>query len=394
MKALLFERSLPRFGAARLASALNPGGGSKVGPLRLADIDAPEPGPGWVALRPLLSGICGSDLATVDGRSSRYFGSIVSFPFVLGHEVVGRTDDGARVVVEPVLACAARGIEPRCASCQAGHTGTCERVAFGHLQPGLQTGFCADTGGGWSTRLVAHESQLHEVPEAMTDEEAVLIEPTACAVHAALRAGATGATVAVLGAGTLGLLTIAALRHYALAATIIAGAKHPTQRRLAAELGADVVAEPGELARAVRRQTRSFALDGRLTGGADVVIDCVGTSASIGEALAMARPRGRVVLVGMPASVTLDLTGLWHREIELVGAYAYGVEAAVAADERLAGRHTFALAADLVADAGLGRLLSATYTLDQWQDAIAHAAHAGGRGAVKIAFDLRKEKHR
>ena len=111
MKALVFERSVPRFAAARVASSLAPGGGARVGPLRLTDVDPPGlPGPGWQRVRPRLAGICGSDLATVDGQSSRYFEPIVSFPFVPGHEVVGELDDGSRVVIEPVLKCAARGV--------------------------------------------------------------------------------------------------------------------------------------------------------------------------------------------------------------------------------------------------------------------------------------------
>ncbi|MGH9150960.1 MAG: alcohol dehydrogenase catalytic domain-containing protein, partial [Acidimicrobiales bacterium] len=105
MKALVYERSLPRFAAARVASTLAAGRGARVGPLRLADVDEPAlPGPGWHRVRPRLAGICGSDLATVDARSSRWFEAVVSFPFVPGHEVVGDLDDGARVVLEPVLA--------------------------------------------------------------------------------------------------------------------------------------------------------------------------------------------------------------------------------------------------------------------------------------------------
>src|SRR5512142_1941217 len=100
MRALLFERSLPKYGAAMVASRLRPGAGAKVGPLRLAEIDEPElPGDGWQYVRPRLAGICGSDLATIDGRSSRYFEPIVSFPFVPGHEIVGELQDGRRVVV-------------------------------------------------------------------------------------------------------------------------------------------------------------------------------------------------------------------------------------------------------------------------------------------------------
>ncbi len=81
MKALRFERNVPRFAAAMAAGRLTPGGGAKVGPLRLRSIDPPTlPGPGWVGILPRLSGICGSDLSTIDGHSSRYFEPIVSFP--------------------------------------------------------------------------------------------------------------------------------------------------------------------------------------------------------------------------------------------------------------------------------------------------------------------------
>src|SRR5262249_12375065 len=282
------------------------------------------PGPGWLQIRPRLAGICGSDLATIDGLASRYFEPIVSFPFVPGHEVVADTDDGSRVVLEPVLGCVARGISPPCPACARGDLGNCERLAFGHLEPGLQSGFCADTGGGWSTFMVAHESQLHRVPDDMDDDDAVMVEPTACGVHAARRAGvADGDVVVVLGAGTLGLVSVAALRQYTGAGTVVAAAKHPVQRALAVELGADTVCEPDEVPRLLRRITGAMAYGDQLTGGADAVLDCVGSEMSIQQSLALVKPRGRVTLVGMPAVVKLNLTTLWHRETELAGAYAY-----------------------------------------------------------------------
>ncbi|MGZ4695767.1 MAG: alcohol dehydrogenase catalytic domain-containing protein, partial [Acidimicrobiales bacterium] len=220
MKALRFERNVPRYAAAVAAGRVLPGSGARVGPLRLRDIDQPDlPGPDWVRIRPRLSGICGSDLGTIDGTSSRYFEPIVSFPFVPGHEVVADregTDGTDRVVLEPVLGCVTRNISPVCPACERGDLGNCERIAFGELEPGLQTGFCCDTGGGWSTLMVAHPSQLHAVPAGMSDEAAVIVEPTACAVHGALAATGAGIdeTVVVLGTGTLGLLTIAALRRF------------------------------------------------------------------------------------------------------------------------------------------------------------------------------------
>ncbi len=394
MKALLFERSLPKFAAARVASEWRSGSGARVGPLRLADVDEPAPlGPDWQRVRPRLAGICGSDLATVDGRSSRYFEPIVSFPFVPGHEVVGDLDDGSRIVLEPVLRCAARGVDPPCPACAAGDTNRCRNIAYGHLRPGLQTGYCADTGGGWGLALVAHDSQLHPVPDGLNDEGAVMVEPAACAVHGALAGPATDGdlTAVVIGAGTLGLCTVAALHRYRPEVqSIIAVAKHPEQRRLARELGATVVVEPDELRRAVRRRTGSLLLDtGQLTGGASVVFDCVGSHSSLAEGLAVVEPGGTIVMLGMPGQVSVDLTGLWQREVSISGAYAYGTE------RREGGcRRTFDLAFELVEAAGLERLVSVTYPLARFKEAIDHAANAGRRGAVKVAFDLRKEKRR
>jgi threonine dehydrogenase-like Zn-dependent dehydrogenase len=407
MKALVFERNVARYAASRVASVLGSGRGAGIGPLRLLDTTAPDlPADDWFFLRPLLSGICGSDLATIDGRSSRYFEDMVSFPFVPGHEVVGVLDDGGldhagrllppgvRAVIEPVLGCAPRHIHPLCPQCSQGQANLCGNVAFGDLEPGLQTGFCTDTGGGWSTApLVAHHSQLHGVPASFSDEDAVMVEPTACAVHAVQSAGIEpGHLVAVVGAGTLGLATVAALAGISrpvTGCTVMVGAKHSHQRQLAAGLGADTVVAPDQLARAVRRHAGSLVLGGRLNNGADVVFDCVGTSQSLAEALSIVRPRGKVVLVGMPGKVAVDLAPLWHRELTLVGAYAYGQEPAAGGTEP---RRTFELALELVGAAGLGSLVSAAYPLERYEEAIAHAGGAGRRGAVKVVFDLRKPK--
>jgi threonine dehydrogenase-like Zn-dependent dehydrogenase len=387
VKALEFSRSEARYVAAAISSRLRPGSGAGPGPLDLVETDPVElPGPGWERVTTRLAGICGSDLATVDGRSSRYFEPWVSFPFVPGHEVVGQRADGSRVVLEPVLGHEARGFAPPFPGAAPGDGDDYRHLVSGDLEPGIQIGYCASTGGGWSEGFVAHHSQLHPVPDDLSDEAAVMIEPTAVGVHAALRAGITeGQIVAVLGAGTMGLVTVAAIRAFTPPARIIVGAKYPEQQELARALGADLVVAPGELARAVRRQSGSFLIGDDLSGGADVVIDAVGSASSIDQSIGMARPRGRVVLVGMPGRVSVDLTALWHRETELVGAYTYGTE-------RLpdgSTSRTFDLATGLVGTADLGRLVSAHYRLEDYEEALIHAASAGSRGAVKICFDLR-----
>ena len=141
-----------------------------------------------------------------------------------------------------------------------------------------------------------------------------------------------------------------------------------------------------ELARAVRRLDGCRVIGDSLSGGAHAVIDAVGTTASIVDCLRITRPRGRTVLMGMPAEVTLDLTGLWHREIELVGAYTYGTETLQDGSRR----RTFELAIETAAAIEAERWVTATYRLADHVDAIAHAAAAGRRGAIKIAFDLRE----
>ena len=165
------------------------------------------------------------------------------------------------------------------------------------------------------------------------------------------------------------------------------GAKYPEQVEQASRLGADLVVKPAELARAVRRSTGSFLIGDDLSGGADVVIDAVGTEASVAEAIGITRPRGTVVLVGMPGRISVDMTALWHRETALLGAYTYGTETLPDGSRA----PSFELAAKLAAEADLGQLVSATYELDRYEDALAHAVNAGRRGAIKICFDLRSD---
>lgn len=385
MQALVFERKIARYAAAAVASRVVPGIGGEVGPLQLRDIDPPElPGPDWRTISPRLTGICGSDLATVEGRSSRYFEPLVSFPFVPGHEVVGTDQDGRRLALEPVLGPAARNEPLPFPGAAPGDGNDYGYLLGGAIKDGIQIGFCSSTGGGWGEALVAHQSQLHEVPQHFSDEAAVMLEPAAGGVHAALMAQVEpGTSVAVLGAGTMGLCSVAALRALTAAGTVIVTAKYPHQQDLAAELGADIVVDPGEVRRAVRRFCGCRMLGDYLSSGVDITIDAVGSPASVADAIAITRPRGRVVLLGMPEAARVDLAGLWHRETELVGAYTYGTE--TLSDGRTAT--SFDLAFDLVESAKLERLVSARYPLDRYREAITHAAEAGSRGAVKVVFE-------
>ncbi len=388
-------RSAPRYLAARAVGAKAPGlVAGPLAPLRLSSLRDPEPrGDGWGRVKPLLSGICGSDLATLGGRSSFYFSPLVSLPFVPGHEVVGELLDdvdgfaaGDRVVLSSVLTCATRGLEP-CANCRAGSFNRCDSVATGDLKPGLQTGYCADTGGGWSRMMLAHRSQLHRVPDQIDDRVAVLLEPFACAIHAALRANVPdGGSAFIVGAGTVGILTLLAVKLLTRADHVIVAAKHARQRAAARLAGADVVVVPDHAVKAVRRSEHAMKLSPErgmdfLLGGVDVTIESTGSRSALDLALRTTKAGGRVVLSGIPGPGA-DLTPVWFRELELAGAYTSGTERIGDAD-----RSTFDLAIELASGLPmLADMVGATYPLERWRDAIDHALGAGRLGTFKVAF--------
>ena len=317
----------------------------------------------------------------------------------MGHEVVGEVSEasngfraGERVVIEPALGCAVRGIEPPCVQCGAGRHALCVNVTEGDISPGIQTGFCHDTGGGWSEgTMVAHRSQLHRIPDEVPDEAAVAIEPLACAVHAALSARPKpDETTVVLGAGSVGLFVVGALRRLTDAGSIICIAKHERQRTEALRLGANEVVHPKEvytklpnlLGASVHRPELGKPV---VLGGGDRTFECIGSSGTMEDAIRLTRPGGTVTLVGMPgARSTLDLTPLWHGEVSLTGVYAYGTE-------EYEGEETtsFDLALRLANPLKLDTLTGPRFRLSEYREAIAAARSAGRNGNVKAIFDLR-----
>lgn len=401
MLALRYKKSVPRYLLMRAgAKRIKDFDTSRVSPLQLVHVPEPKlPTPEWVRVRPTLSGICGSDLGTLSAESSPYFSPITSPPFVMGHEVVGEVVEdnsgfsvGERVVVEPALGCGVRGIQPQCPYCASGRYALCVNVTKGDISPGIQTGFCADTGGGWSEgTLVAHPLQLHRVPESVPDEAAVAIEPLACVVHAALKASPTPEeTTLVIGAGSVGLFVVAALRSLTDAGRILCIAKHERQKREALRLGADEVVHPEEtyerLPQALGAEVHRPEIGKPVVlGGADVTFECVGAPGTMEDATRLTRPEGAVALVGMPgARSSLDLTPLWHGELNLAGTYAYGVE-----EYRGERVKSFELALRIAPEIGLETMTGPRFRLQDYREAIAAARAAGREGHVKVVFDHR-----
>ncbi len=334
-----------RVSLARLAlQQLSPSRALSWGVKSLRMREAPNPSvesSDWTAVKPSLSGICGSDLSLLRGSSSPYLAPLVSLPAVLGHEIVGRIDSpsapwpvGTRVVIDPSLACSARGLPP-CPACQRGEPDECESRADAQLGPGLLIGYHHMLPGGWSNRLWAPTSQVIPIPDELGDRRAVLAEPASIVAEGLSRLQWDRVTtILVIGAGAIGLLTTWLAHAQHPHAAVFVRARHPHQSRLAMELGASRVFDAGgdrefvlspELdALAGRSLPSSFGGWPFRTGGFDAVIDSVGTEDSLYQAFTLTRPGGQMLLLGGAGRVRTDLTPLWSRRITLLGSFGYG----------------------------------------------------------------------
>jgi 2-desacetyl-2-hydroxyethyl bacteriochlorophyllide A dehydrogenase len=276
------------------------------GQIAVETADIPAPGPNEALIRTLVAGVCGSDLHAAHGRHP-----FVALPYRPGHEVVGvveRTGSaegltpGQRVTVAPYLPCWA------CKMCASGRENLCENLGFFG---------CGYSQGGMADYFTLPADRLFPVPETLDDHAAALIEPLSTPVHAVRLAGdVAGRSVAVLGAGTIGLLTLAVLRARG-AGKIISTDPNPGKRARAAALGADATIDAGspDVVGQVRKA---------LGGSADIVFDCVAVQSSMDQAIAMADKGGTVVVVGVPAAaVTVPLPIVQDHQIRIQGSATY-----------------------------------------------------------------------
>jgi threonine dehydrogenase-like Zn-dependent dehydrogenase len=407
MKAVQYTFSIPNYLATRAADKLPLGWyeKGKIPGLKLVDAPTrPLPGPDWMRVRPRMAGICGSDTSLLHGTSSPALSPFVSFPAVLGHETIGDVIEagsevtnvgvGDRIAVMPLIDCAIRGLDP-CPACSGGDPGLCLNCADGDYSPGLMLGFCKDLPGGWSDELFVHASQAFAIPESISDDNAVLIEPFSVATHAVLRnPPAPGAKVLIIGAGSIGLLVLAALRMLGYENDITMLARRAKQEELATAFGATRVLMRTSAADAAisvtgARPFKPVIGDPTLSGGFDWVYDCVGNDRSVKDSLAVAGPRGQIMMVGCAGQIgKLDLTFVWSRELAITGSYVYGVESSL--DDR---PHTFDVALRLMAEhpeIRLGDIVTHRFTLDQWREAMAVSMARGTHGAIKVVFDMRR----
>ena len=401
MLAVRFHYRPARYLLTRFAARRNPDlAYSRMGCVSLDRVEPPRlPGSDWVRIDTALSGICGSDLSAVTAHDSFTLEPFGAFPFTFGHENVGVVSEvrgtgspwkvGDRVIVNPMLACRQRGLDPVCPACARGDYGLCRRTTDGIVGTGPMIGYCPTVGGGWSPSFVAHSSQLHSA-DGIPDEVAVLADPLVSALRPVLlHPPQDGDEVLVIGAGSIGLLTIWALRGIGWKGRINVLARHEFQAELARKAGATGVvrsrddlynwAEALPSARAYKPTLAPRFVE----GGPSLVYDTVGTETSIGDCLALTREGGRVVLVGAAAKVTVDCTRLWYRQLTIAGIFAYG-------QAPFEGRTCDIYEATLqllrghdLADLGL---VTHVFELEDYRAALAVALDKGGSRSIKVAL--------
>ena len=313
----------------------------RAGELAVADVENPEPRHDEVLVRVRNSGICGTDLKIFTGAVP------VAYPLIMGHEMAGevvsggdgRVAPGQRVLVDPVLFCGA------CLDCRAGRTNLCPNGGI----------IGREVNGGFADFVVAPETHVYPLPDAIDTRSAPAIQVLTTCLHAQRRGGVSpGQSVAVVGLGVSGQLHVQLAKARG-AATVIGLSRSAWKRGIASQLGADLTGSSGdEAVRAVRDATGGH--------GADVVIECTGHMKALADAIAMVRPGGTILLFGIytDREAALPFYQLYFKEPTIVSA-------------RAATGEDFPESIDLVAcgAVSLSPLITQTVPLTQLRDALA-----------------------
>jgi L-iditol 2-dehydrogenase len=323
------------------------------GRIEIGDIERPDPGDDRVVVGTRSLGICGTDRKIFSGAIA------VSYPRIMGHEIVGEVleahDDlpvGARVIVDPSIACGS------CARCLEGRGNICERGGL----------LGRDRDGGLSEALAAQPGYLHRLPDAVPDDVAPLIQVLTTCVHGQRRVEIfPGESVVIWGVGVTGLLHVqlAKLRG---AWPVVCVTRSEAKLELARELGADVTIRASD-----------DAVDGvraATDGGADVAVECAGTVATLGQAVASVRGGGRILAYGTIAATegAFPFYDLYHKEVAITNA-------------RSARPEDFPVAIEAVASGRvrLDPLVTHRFSLDRTADAF---ATDGSPGALKVIVGI------
>ena len=283
---------------------------SKYRSLEIADVPTPAAGAGEVLIRVGACGICGSDVHGYDGSSGRRIP-----PIVMGHEAAGRIAavgagvtglaEGDRVTFDSTIYCGA------CGFCKRGEVNLCDQRQVLGVS-------CADysRAGAFAEFVAVPARVVYKLPESISFAEAAMLEAVAVAIHAvSLAEISVQSTALVVGAGTIGVLILQALRAAGCKRVFVSDVD-ASRLKLAKELGAaDVLSADGDTVAQILQRTGGV--------GVDVVIEAVGRDETVNAAIASVRKGGTVVLVGnISPAATLPLQKVVTRQIRLQGSCA------------------------------------------------------------------------
>lgn len=344
MKAVYFEKDIPRILMSKFAAKCWKGllsTGINAVKFKKKMPDPRLPADDWVRVKNVACGLCGTDVSffkATTGTNSAFEPIPGSKRTFLGHENIGVVTEtggavkdfkiGDRVTIRAYMAgCDTKGLRERCHFCEQGDYNFC--VNYGADSPYGTV----DTGAGWSDSFIYPANGLAHVYDEITDEQAVMVEPTCVSIHAALCAPPEkGEKVLVMGCGTIGLGLVQAIRIVQPECEIWVMERVKTKQEFAKKLGADYVLE-GEVFEAASKATGGSKVFTGMSnnkyffGGFDRVYDCIGGNWSNNTGFRLLRARGTFVKIGHHMNaVTFDESPIWWQELRVIGIDAHGME--------------------------------------------------------------------
>lgn len=298
---------------------------AEVGKIQVIESDLPQPPADHALIKTIATGICGSDTHALAGHHP-----LLPPPYFPGHEAIGVVEQaasdgtgpqaGTRIMLKPNVACGT------CINCTSERSNACQVLAWVGCDPS------GALPGGMAEFFSAPASNLYELPDDVTDEQAVLIECLSTPVHAARIAGdITGARVVIMGAGTIGILMLLAARE-AGAGTIVMTDLDSSKLQRGLRLGADGAVDAAA-------EDFSDQVLSALGGQADVIFDCVAMEPSAAQWPALVRRAATICIVGVPPrpfTIPMPLVQDWELRVQGCAGYTESdVETAISMATRI-----------------------------------------------------------
>lgn len=326
------------------------------------NITDPKPGPSELCIEIAYSGICGSDLHTLKGAHP-----FLPLPNAPGHEFTGKVITigkdvknfkiGDRVTCEPNLVCG------ECYNCKIGRYNICEN---------LKT-IGGQSAGAMADYFIAPEEKTIRIPDKLTLKNAVFVEPLAVGVHAVKKAGVLfGKNVVLIGAGTIGLMTLSCIIH-AGAKNIIIADLSDKRLSFAKKIGATQLINPNK-----ENIVQKIILK-KLYEGIDFVFECAGNENSMRDAIKIVRKGGKIIVIGVfEKEININMAEIQDRELELIGSLMYT-------------RRDITNAIDMIANGQLktNLFISKEYPLEEAKEAFMAALDT--KNNLKVIFSINPE---